>query len=170
MDMLNKLRTPLLAMVALLLASGISGQTPAPEVGAVRVLILTLSDTPALKAKIESIGGTVVRDYEHLDIVVAEVPVGELDRVRSLPAVEAVVKEGLAPLPATVVPFSGRGGSYATSSSPIDNIPANFVGNIGDTEAIEEFAKDNEGSYLLNHARSNVRMVLSTRYGPLLIA
>ena len=47
-------------MVALLLASGVAGAAPpAPQMsGNVRVLVRTISDTTALKASIESLGGT----------------------------------------------------------------------------------------------------------------
>ncbi len=39
----------------------------------------------------------------------------------------------------------------------MNNVPATFVRNIGKKSSIKEFAEDHEGSYLLNHAKSNVR-------------
>ncbi len=156
-------RTMILTLVITLLIAGPAtletfGQNESP----ISVLIRTDSNEEAIRAAIQAVGGHITGEYKYLEVIAAQ-PEG-FGEVESLAGHGALKVDSPITMPDTVQPFSGRQ-QLASSTADFtpagtgleDNIPATFMGNIGKKSSVKNFAEDHEGSYLLNHAKSNVR-------------
>ncbi len=152
-------------VLTLLLTLFMAGPTTlfAQNEATVNVLIRTDFNEDAIRAVIDAVGGHVTREYKKLDVVAAQVPQAGFGEVQSVAG--SLTKDEPITLPDTVFPFAGRPGvtlpgiseeMRTLGTAPPENIPATFVSNIGDSAAIKKFAKENKGSYLLNHAESDV--------------
>ena len=94
----------------------------------------------------------------------AQVPQEGFGKVESVAGDGALKRDEPVTLPKNVFPFGGRQQLASSTTDltpaglgPADNILATFVRNIGKESSVQKFAKGHAGSYLLNHAKSNVR-------------
>ena len=162
--MLTGRRTTILTLlITLLMVGPATLNTFAQSESPISVLIRTDSNEEAIKAVIEAVGGHVTREYKYLDVVAAQVPQGGFGEIESVAGEGALKIDEPVALPEKIFPFSGRqqlASSIAdltpAGEGPADNIPATFVRSIGKKSSVKKFAKNHEGSYLLNHAKSNV--------------
>ena len=124
------------------------------------VLIQTSNDGDALAAAITELGGTIIRTYDYLDVVAAEIPLGALDDLSAIVGEDGTVtKDPTVHLPDTVFPFSGRGIVIDAANNLVENIPVKKVTTIGNAKKIKDFArkKSSKGAYLMNHSKTNVQ-------------
>ena len=148
-------------MVGLLVLFGSTTALSAQDGDATEtVLIQTSNDEDALAAAITELGGTIIRTYEYLDVVAAEIPLGALDDLSAIVGEGGTVtKDPTVHLPDTVFPFSGRGMVIDAANDLVENIPVSRVVTIGDSKKIEAFAreKSSKGAYLMNHSKTDVQ-------------
>ena len=154
-------RRPLILILVIALSAVATLPAVAAQIesSSVDVLIRTGTNKAAVIAAVENAGGEITGDYDHLDVIAAQVPAGALNELRAIVGTGAIVKDRPIPLPETIFPFGGRGDGDVeeSSTSPFDNIPATYAGPIGARNAVKRLAKDHPGAYLLNHTFSNVR-------------
>ena len=146
----------LLALFASTTASTAAQQGDATET----VLIQTSNDGDALAAAIAELGGTIIRTYDYLDVVAAEIPLDALDDLSAIVGEDGTVtKDPTVHLPDTVFPFSGRGIVTDAANNLVENIPVKKVTTIGNAKKIKDSArkKSSKGAYLMNHSKTNVQ-------------
>ncbi len=153
----NKIRSlVILATFLIQTVPGLGLRTLQAESKKERVLIKTGVHKDAVKTAIESFGGSITHEFEHLNLIAAEVPAGALSLVQAITGSDSISKNAPIPFPDTVFPFPGRGMATPVGS-PLSNIPASDFEQIGDSSAIADLANTNPDSYLINHTNTNVR-------------
>ncbi len=126
---LTRTRLVISGLMAALFVPGLFGQS-GNDVE--RVLIRASKPYAPLVSKIESLGGKVTQQYQHIDAIAAEVPLSVLEAVRNAAGASSVGKDDVIPAPAPVNTARGRQG--LASSGAEDQIFADGVTAIGSAE------------------------------------
>ncbi len=155
--------TVLTVLLALLGPTGLPASAEQDETTET-VLIQTTDSGDSLATTITDLGGTIIQEYQYIDVVAAEIPLSALGDLGALVGEGGTVtKDPTVHLPDTVFPFSGRSIVPDAATDLPENIPLRKITTIGNSRKIRDFALNNESAYQMNHSKTGVQALHADR-------